>query len=82
MYAITREDGLFFCDGILYQRKYGPHSMWQSFDGVRSPYCEKDRLAATLYAMRLEQISLRQLTIVKLSREDIEYLTFRKLQSA
>lgn len=81
MYTIKRSDGLFLCDGAVYTSGLLPQPIWQDIYGTRNLYLEKNLCYITLRKERLEKIYLKyRLAIHELTKEEEEYITFRKLR--
>lgn len=85
MYAIRRGkdgSGQFLADGPVYVDGNYPSPLWQYLDGDRAPYLEASLQFATLRKDRLQKIyTAHELSVVKLTSEQLEYITFRKLRN-
>ncbi|HEY6436153.1 MAG TPA: hypothetical protein VIY47_06160 [Ignavibacteriaceae bacterium] len=83
MYVIKRSDELFLCDGAVYVNsgRTLPQPVWQELEGTRNLYLEVSLHYITKRKERLEKIYIKhKLTVIKLSEQELEYLTFRKLR--
>lgn len=85
MYAIRRGQGgggQFLADGPVYTggNPPVPSPLWQHLDGDRAIYIEEFLWIVTKRKERLEKIyTAYELNVVKLTDDELEYLTFRKL---
>lgn len=86
MYAIRRGSdgqGQFLADGPVYTggNPPTPSPLWQHLDGEREIYLENSFWIITKRKERLEKIyRAHKLTVVTLTDEQLEYLSFRKLR--
>lgn len=85
MYAIRRGkdgSGQFLTDGPVYVDGKYPSPLWQHLEGDRIPYLESSLRSATARRDRLQKIyTAHELVVVRLTDDQLEYITFRKLRN-